>query len=64
MAWNSLDGIALFIQRETFGSQGYSLIELYMISDNTGCSDHDTGTMVNGKMMTDLCSRMDVNAGF
>ena len=54
MAWNTLDGVSLFVARETLGTQCNTLVQFHVITDDAGRTDYDTRTVVNGKMMSDL----------
>lgn len=64
MAGDTLDGIALFVAGEALGTQSHSLIQFHMVADDTRGSDDHTRTMVNGKVVSDLGTRMDVDTRF
>ena len=57
-------GVSLFVARETLGTQCDTLVQFHVIADDAGRTDYDTRTVVNGKMMSDLRTRMDVDSGF
>src|SRR5690606_26154316 len=48
---------------DTQSPQCNTLIYFYMVAYNTGLTNHHTSSMVYAKMLTDLCSRMNVNTG-
>lgn len=49
VAWNTLDGVSLFVARETLGTQCNTLVQFHVIADDAGRTDYDTCTVVNGK---------------
>lgn len=64
MAVDTLDGVTLCIKRETLGSEGNALVEFHMVAKDTGGTDDDTCTMVDGEVATNRGGGMYVNAGF
>src|SRR5659263_344840 len=64
MTGNTFDGMTVFIQRETFGTQCHTLIQLNVVSDDCCGTDHDTGAVVDCKMCADGGTWMDVDTGF
>ena len=44
-------------------AKGHALIDLYVLTDDGGFTDDDTGTMVNKEVAADGCAGMDVNTG-
>ena len=61
---NTFDGIAIVVQREAFGSQRDTLIEFYVIANDTGCTNHHACSVVYCEMMSYFCSRVDIYSGF
>src|SRR5262245_46297648 len=45
-------------------SQCNPLVDLNIVTDNGGLTDHHTGAVVNGKSGTYLCTRVNIDAGF
>ena len=62
MARNALDGLAVFVQRETLGTEGDTLIQLHVVTDDARLADNHTRAVVDGEETTDFGSRMDVDA--
>ena len=63
VAVDTLDGVAIRIERETLGTEGDTLIEFYMVADDAGGSDDDTRAVVDGEVATDSGGRMYVDTG-
>ncbi|CDD47429.1 unknown [Bacteroides sp. CAG:875] len=64
MAGNAFDRIPLLVAGEALGSQGDSLIQFHVVTDNTGSPDDHTRAVVNGEVVSDLGTRMDVDTCF
>ena len=64
MAGNTLDGLAVFVQREALGTEGHTLVQLYVVADDAGLADYHTRTMVDGKITAYFRSRMDIDSCF
>lgn len=63
VAGNSFDRIPLLVAGEALGSQGDSLIQFHVVTDDAGRSDDYTCAVVNSKVVSDLGTRMDVDTG-
>ena len=63
VAWDALDRIAVLVERKTLGTECHTLIELDVISNDTGLPDDYTRTVVDGERGADGCSGMDVHTG-
>src|ERR1700724_4819670 len=64
--WMSLAALfnsALIIFWEAPRSQGNPVIELYVVSDNAGFSDDDTGSVIDKEIVTDLGAWMNIDPG-
>ena len=64
VARDSLDRIAVLIERETLGSEGYTLVEFHIVADDAGSSNHHTRTVVDGEVLADGSLRVNINTGF
>lgn len=53
VARDSLDRIAVLIERETLGSEGYTLVEFHIVADDAGSSNYHTRTVVDGEVLAD-----------
>ena len=53
MAVNAFDGLALLVKWEALGSESDTLIELYMVADDTGGTDDYSSAMIDGEVVTD-----------
>ena len=60
----ALDGVSVLVEWKTLRSEGHSLIELHVIAYDAGGPDDDTCAMVDGEVVPDLGSRVDVDARF
>lgn len=45
-------------------AQCYTLVDLYMVTDNGGLSDYNTGAVIDGKRRSYFCARVDIDACF
>ena len=61
MALDALDGIAVFIGIKAFGAKRYALIQLDMAADYRGFPDDNARAVVDEKVGTDFCPRMNIN---
>ena len=57
----NIQHISIFIVTETLSTQGYTLIECYMIADDSGLTDDHTCTVINSELLTNLGAWMDVD---
>ena len=57
----NVERITVGIELETLAAKGDTLVKTYMIADNASLAYHHTRTMVDAEILTDLCSRMDVD---
>ena len=64
MAGNTLDGLAVFVQREALGTEGHTLVQLHVVADDAGLADYHTRTVVDGKITTYFRSWMDIDSRF
>ena len=64
MAWNALDGVAVFIEWETLGTQCHALIELHVVAYDAGSPYHHTCAVIYGEVVPDGGSWMYVDACF
>ena len=55
--------IAFFIHLEILCTKCNALIDRAMVANDTGLAYHDTRSVVDGKILANLRTRMDVNAG-
>lgn len=53
VARDSLDRVAVLIEWETLGSEGYTLVEFHIVADDAGSSNHHTRTVVDGEVLAD-----------
>ena len=56
-----VEHIALLVVLETLGTQGDALVEGDMVADDAGFADDDTCAMIDGEVLTDLSSGVDVD---
>ena len=61
VARDSLDRIAVLIQRETLGSECHTLVELHVVADDAGGTDNHTRAMVDGEVVADGSLRIDID---
>lgn len=57
VAFDSFDGVAVFIQRKAFCSQRYALVELDVGADNARFADDDARPVVDKEPGADLRAR-------
>jgi len=62
MAVDSFDGVALFIQRETLGSQRDPLINAHAIPNDRRFSYHDSRAVIDKKASADFGSGVNIDA--
>ena len=60
---NAFDGVSVVVEREAFGSERDSLIELYVVADDASCPYHDARAVVDSEVVADSGGGMDVDAG-
>ena len=53
--------IPLFVVLKALGTERHTLIERHMTADDGGLANHDTRTVVDGEILTNLGSWMDIN---
>ena len=58
----NVEHVAVSIVFETLGSERNTLIECYMIANNASFAYDDTRTMIDGKLLADGSTGMDVDA--
>ena len=63
MSLQTLDGVSVFIQRETLRTEGDALVQFDMMSDHSSLADYDACTMVDEKVTADGRAGMDVDSG-
>ena len=61
---NAFDGISVVVEGKTLRAKSDALIELDIISDDTSCSDNYASSVIDGKVMAYLSSRMNVDTCF
>lgn len=61
MTQYAFNRISLFIKWEALGTQRNTLVELYVVTNNTGSTDYNTCSMVNGKMAAYGCCRVYID---
>ena len=59
-----LDRISTFVERETTGTEGDTLIEFHVLSDDTRFSNHHTRAVVDGEVFANLRTWVDVDSRF
>ena len=62
MAVDTLDRIALRIERETLGPESNTLVKLYMVANDARGSYHHACAMVNGEIVAYGSGRMYIDA--
>ena len=55
--------LRLIVEGEALGPQCDALVNLHPVADDTGLTNHNTGSMINETGFTDCGTWMDVNAG-
>ena len=58
-----VDRPSIIIDLEILRTQSDSLVNRHMVAYDTSLTDDDTRTMVDGEIFSDLCSRVDIDAG-
>ena len=53
--------ISLLVVLKALGTERHTLIERHMTADDGGLANHDTRTVVDGEILTNLGSWMDIN---
>ena len=56
-----VEHVAVSIVLETLGTQRDTLVECDVVADDTGLTDNNTRAMVDGKILANSGSRMDIN---
>ena len=62
MARDAFNGMPVVVKGKTPCAEGYTLIQFHVISYDACRSYHDACSVVNGEVMTNLCSGVNVNA--
>ena len=62
MSWH-IDRPSVIINLEILRAQSDSLVNRHMVAYDTRLTDDDTRTMVDGEIFSDLCPRVDIDAG-
>ena len=60
VAWY-VQHVAILIVLKAFGAQRNTLVQRYMVANDTGLANDDTCAVVDGKVLADAGARMDVN---
>ncbi len=60
--FDSLYQIAIFVAGKTECTEGYSLIELYPLTDIAGLTDHHPGAVIDEEALPDLRPRVNIYA--
>ena len=64
MAVDAFDRFSLSVKGETLSPESDSLIEFYVVADDTGSTDNYSCTMVNGEVAADGGSGVYINTRF
>ena len=62
VSFTTLFDAALIIFLEASRAQGNPVIEFYVVPDNAGFADDDTGAMIDEKIITDLSAGMNIDS--
>src|SRR6056297_4268204 len=57
---NSFNGISIFIERKTFGSEGHSLVYFYVITDNACRTNYYACSVVDCEIFANLRTWVDI----
>ena len=63
MAVDAFDGIAVRIEREAFRAERHALVQLHVVADDRCLADDDPRAVVDGEIVADGGTRVDVDAG-
>ena len=64
MAENPLNWFPFFVERKAFGAESNSLIQFYIVANNSSLSNYHTGAMVDRKSVSDGCTRVNIDSCF